>query len=94
MLAEPYQQGRSGQLMKAARGMTIAAAVMSIGAGRRSRVVSALAGATYAAASLTTRFGIFEAGLASARDPKYTVIPQRERLRERTVAGRGSAATL
>jgi hypothetical protein len=32
---------------------------------------------------VTTRFGIFEAGLASARDPKYTVVPQRERLRAR-----------
>jgi hypothetical protein len=52
-------------------------------AGRRSRLVSALAGATYVAASVTTRFGIFEAGLASARDPKYTVVPQRERLRAR-----------
>ena len=35
------------------------------------------------AASVATRFGIFEAGLASARDPKYTVVPQRERLRRR-----------
>jgi len=26
---------------------------------------------------------IFRAGFQSARDPKYTVIPQRERLRER-----------
>jgi hypothetical protein len=49
--------------------------------GRRSRVLSAVAGATYVAASLTTRFGIFEAGLESARDPKYTVVPQRERVR-------------
>jgi hypothetical protein len=28
-----------------------------------------------------TRFGLFEAGMASARDPKYTVAPQRELLR-------------
>ena len=26
-----------------------------------------------------TRFGIFEAGMASARDPKYTIVPQRQR---------------
>jgi hypothetical protein len=32
------------------------------------------------AGSACTRFGIFEAGQASARDPKYTVVPQRERL--------------
>ena len=26
-----------------------------------------------------TRFGIFEAGMASARDPKYTIVAQRRR---------------
>ena len=26
------------------------------------------------------RFGVFEAGIASAKDPKYTVLPQRERM--------------
>jgi hypothetical protein len=25
------------------------------------------------------RWGVFKAGFASARDPKYTVVPQRER---------------
>jgi hypothetical protein len=30
-----------------------------------------------------TRFGVFDAGMASARDPKYTVVPQRERLAAR-----------
>jgi hypothetical protein len=29
------------------------------------------------------RFAVFEAGQASARDPKYTVVPQRERLERR-----------
>ncbi len=33
--------------------------------------------------SLVTRFGVFEAGKESARDPKYTVVPQRERLTRR-----------
>ena len=32
------------------------------------------------AGSLCTRMGVYEAGLASARDPKYTVVPQRERV--------------
>ena len=41
-----------------------------------------VAGVALMAASATTRFGVFEAGLASARDPKYTVVPQKERLRE------------
>jgi hypothetical protein len=29
------------------------------------------------------RWGVFKAGFASARDPKYTVIPQRERAQAR-----------
>ena len=51
--------------------------------GRGSRVVSALSGLSLLVASVCTRFGIFEGGMASARDPKYTVLPQRERLAER-----------
>ena len=47
--------------------------------GRRSRVLSALSGAALIAASVCTRFGIFHGGVASARDPRYTVVPQRER---------------
>jgi len=41
------------------------------------------------AASAATRWGIFHAGLASAADPKYTVVPQRERreARQRERAG-------
>ena len=85
MLAEPYHQGRSGTLMKAARALTVAGMAISV-VGRRSRVLRAVAGAAYVAGSLTTRFGVFEAGLASARDPKYTVIPQRERLAARQAA--------
>jgi formate-dependent nitrite reductase membrane component NrfD len=82
MVAEPYETGRPGRLMKTARAMTAGAAVLSV-VGRRSRAVSAIAGATYVAASVITRFGVFEAGIASAKDPKYTVVPQRERLAKR-----------
>ena len=49
---------------------------------RRSRVLSAISGAALVASSIATRFGVFEAGRVSARDPKYTVVPQRERLDE------------
>jgi DMSO reductase anchor subunit len=80
LVAEPYREGMPGRLMKAARNATIAASALNLVAGRRSRLLSALAGLTYVGASITTRFGVFEAGRASARDPKYVVIPQRERL--------------
>jgi formate-dependent nitrite reductase membrane component NrfD len=85
MVAEPYQQGKSGRLMHLARGLTIGGMAVSL-LGRRSRLARAAAGTAYVAGSVVTRFGIFEAGLASARDPKYTVVPQRERLRARQAA--------
>ena len=79
MVAEPYERGRPGRLMRLASRMTLGATVVSTLSGR-SRAVTALCGATLVASSLITRFGVFEAGLASARDPKYTVVPQRERM--------------
>jgi hypothetical protein len=79
LLSEPYRQGRAGKLLRAARLLTGAGAVGAL-LGSRSRVVSALAGGALLAGSLATRFGVFEAGKASAEDPKYTVLPQRERL--------------
>jgi hypothetical protein len=51
-------------------------------------LVSGLSGAALLAASVATRFGIFDGGVASARDPKYTVVPQRERLAARAAAER------
>ncbi|MBV9379443.1 MAG: polysulfide reductase NrfD [Streptosporangiaceae bacterium] len=51
--------------------------------GPRGRVVTAVSGAALLAASAATRWGIFHAGMASADDPKYTVVPQRERLARR-----------
>ncbi len=83
LVAEPYRIGRPGRLMKVARNATTVASAITVLAGRRSRLLSAVAGATYVGASLATRFGIFEAGLESARDPKYVVVPQRERMRAR-----------
>ena len=77
--AELYRHGRAGQLMDAAEMLLVAGLAGAVLAGR-SRVVAPLAGAALLAASAVTRFGIFEAGRASARDPKYTVGPQRERL--------------
>ena len=77
-LAEPYEAGTTGRILRLAEILTaggLAGAVL----GRRSRAVSALSGASLIAASALTRFGILEAGKASARDPKYTIVPQRAR---------------
>jgi formate-dependent nitrite reductase membrane component NrfD len=85
MVAEPYEQGRPGLLMRTASRMTAGAAVLSAVAGR-SRAAAVVSGATYVVASAMTRFGVFEAGLASARDPKYTVVPQKARVAARAEA--------
>ncbi|MEV6495223.1 hypothetical protein AB0M20_42385, partial [Actinoplanes sp. NPDC051633] len=79
LLSEPYRDGRPGRLLRAARYLTAAGMAGAV-LGRRSRVLSALSGAALLAGSLATRFGVFEGGVASAKDPKYTVVPQRERL--------------
>ena len=77
-LAEPYEAGTTGAILRLAEFLTAGALAGAV-LGRRSRAVSALAGASLVAASAMTRFGIFEAGMASARDPKYTIVPQRRR---------------
>ncbi|WP_249713747.1 NrfD/PsrC family molybdoenzyme membrane anchor subunit [Rhizomonospora bruguierae] len=78
LLSEPYRTGKAGRLLRTGRALT-AAGVAGALLGRRSRVLSALSGAALLTASLATRFGIFEGGIASAVDPKYVVVPQRER---------------
>jgi hypothetical protein len=82
MLAEPYQQQRPGRFLRAARGLNLAGAAGAV-LGGRSRAVSSLSGLALLGGSLLTRFAVFQAGLASAEDPKYTVVPQRERMRAR-----------
>jgi hypothetical protein len=77
--AETLHQGRAGTLMRASKVLTVVGAVGALAGGRR-RSVSVLSGAALMAGSLCTRLGVFEAGIASAKDPKYTVVPQRERV--------------
>ncbi|HEY8471143.1 MAG TPA: NrfD/PsrC family molybdoenzyme membrane anchor subunit [Natronosporangium sp.] len=92
-LAEPYRQGRPARWMRLGQLLTAAGAAGAV-AGRRNRLVAAVAGSALLAGALCTRFGVFEAGLASARDPKYTVDPQRARLAAaQSRYGHGEAAT-
>lgn len=84
---EPYLIGRAGKLLRTGRALTAAGVGLSAVSGlvaRRSRrlgrATAVLSGAALVAAGLCTRFGVYEAGVASARDPKYVVVPQRERV--------------
>lgn len=82
---EVYEQGDTGRWETAAKACTTAGAgLLALGGGRTSgrRRVAALAGsALLLAGGLAQRWAVYRAGFASARDPKYTVKPQRERLR-------------
>lgn len=91
--AEPLHQGTPGILMRASKILTVLGAVGAATGAGRSRLVAAASGLCLLAGSACTRFGVFEAGQASARDPKYTVLPQRERVRARERDGRDTKAT-
>lgn len=79
LLSEAYDHGRAGRLLALGRNLTAAGVVGAL-VGSRSRAVSAVSGAALLAAAACTRFGIYEGGVASAKDPKYTVVPQRDRV--------------
>ncbi|HET7387638.1 MAG TPA: NrfD/PsrC family molybdoenzyme membrane anchor subunit [Nocardioidaceae bacterium] len=90
MTAEPYSRGRGGTLLQGARVANGTAVALSL-VGGRSRVAAALAGTAYLMGSVLTRFGIFAAGIDSAKDPAYTVSPQRDRQRSTDPIGAPAA---
>ena len=90
-LAEPYERGQAGVVLRVAEVLT-AGGLAGAALGGRSRAVSALSGAALVAASAMTRYGIFQAGMASARDPKYVIVPQRTR-REHAERSRGNVTS-
>ncbi|WP_433462142.1 NrfD/PsrC family molybdoenzyme membrane anchor subunit [Spirillospora sp. CA-128828] len=83
LAAEPYKVEKAGRLMHAGEILSAAGAAGGALLGGRSRTAAALSGAALLAGSACTRFGVFHAGMQSAKDPKYTVVPQRERLAAR-----------
>ncbi|MCW2666415.1 MAG: nrfD, partial [Frankiales bacterium] len=80
LTAEPLHEGPAGRLMRASKVLTVAGVVGTLAVGSRSRLGAALSGAALMGGSACLRFGVFEAGQESARDPKYVVVPQRERV--------------
>jgi hypothetical protein len=81
-LAEPYEKDEAGRFDKLSKVCTgVGAALMALFGRRRAPAVAG--GALILAGSALARWSIFRAGFQSARDPKYTVMPQRERLRDR-----------
>ncbi|MER6474313.1 NrfD/PsrC family molybdoenzyme membrane anchor subunit [Streptomyces collinus] len=82
--AETFEQGKPHRLLRAAEALTAGGAALAVLSGRlRDRRLAVAAGAALLSGSAALRFGVFHAGVASAEDPKYTVVPQRERLAAR-----------
>jgi formate-dependent nitrite reductase membrane component NrfD len=87
MVAEVLHTGTAGRRLRVAKSLTAAGALGAATVAGRNRIGAVGAGAALLAGSALTRFGIFAGGMESARDPKYTVDPQRARLRDRPVGG-------
>lgn len=83
---EPLHEGAPGRMLRWSERLAVAGGLGAalLGHNRAAAVVS---GAALMTASALTRFGVFEAGMESARDPRYTVEPQRRRLEARRQAG-------
>jgi formate-dependent nitrite reductase membrane component NrfD len=86
-VGEVYHQGTSGKLSWAAKGLAVAGATLLAKRGRKSRASAVLGGALVCAGEMCLRWSVFKAGFQSARDPKYVVESQRQRIeREGTKA--------
>src|SRR5215218_1176868 len=82
-LAEPYEQDEADRYDKIAKGLSSLGAAVTAFGGRKSRLAAIAGGALILAGAACERWSVFKAGFQSARDPKYTVMPQRERLESR-----------
>lgn len=84
IVGEAFHEGKAKKFMKAAEALTAGGAALAAASGlTRRRSLRGAAGAMLLTGSAFTRFGIFEAGINSAQDPRYTIVPQRERLEKR-----------
>jgi formate-dependent nitrite reductase membrane component NrfD len=82
-VGEVYKQGEAGRYARISKACTAAGAGLLAWRGKQSRAAAVAGGALVLAGELALRWSVFKAGFQSARDPRYTVIPQKERLREK-----------
>jgi formate-dependent nitrite reductase membrane component NrfD len=82
-VGEVYKQGEAHKYARISKLCTVAGAGLLAWQGKRSRAAAVAGGALVLAGEVALRWSVFKAGFQSARDPKYTVLPQRERLRKR-----------
>ncbi len=86
LLVEPLHHGTPGKLLRWSERLAIAGGLGAL-LGGRYRPIAVVSGLSLMTASAFTRFGVFEAGLESTKDPKYVIEPQKRRLAARRAAG-------
>jgi formate-dependent nitrite reductase membrane component NrfD len=87
LIREAYEHGHVARLGRGAEWLTVAGLAGTVLLAGRSRVGAAASGLALLAGSACQRFRVFEAGVETTKDPKYVVVPQRERLNARTPTG-------
>lgn len=92
-LAEPYHTGAAGSYGRLARALTAGGALLISARASRSRLTAVAGGALVLAGAVCERWSVFKAGFQSARDPKYTVGPQRRRIAAGRTRGASRRAT-
>lgn len=77
---EAYEQGAPARRGRAAEYLTAAGLAGTVLLAGRSRAGAAASGLALLAGSAFQRFRVFAAGVETTKDPRYVVVPQRERL--------------
>jgi hypothetical protein len=85
-VGEVYKQGEAGKAARVAKACTALGAGLLGWKGGRSRAAAVTGSALVLAGGAAMRWSVYKAGFQSAQDPRYTVIPQRERVQKRGTA--------
>ncbi len=78
-VGEVYDKDEAGRYGRVSKLCTAAGAALLAARGKRSRAAAIAGGTLVLAGELALRWSVFKAGFQSARDPRYVVVPQRER---------------
>jgi len=83
-VGEVYDRDDAGRYDRPARVAGLSGAALLATTGRRNRALSVLGSALVLGGGVARRWSVFRAGFQSARDPRYTVEPQRARVEARS----------
>lgn len=83
--SEAYRAPGPARLLHLSRALTATGAAGALLG--RGRALAALSGLGLLGGSVLTRFGVYRAGIVSAQDPRYTIVPQRQRVSAAAATG-------